>query len=58
MEMGAMQRVRAQLKSVKHVAAAREGGGRVKSESVSGELLDILKARQVGQRWKAKAGGQ
>ena len=56
--LGAMQRVRAQLKSVKHVAAAREGGGRVKSESVSGELLDILKARRVGQQWKAKAGGQ
>lgn len=56
--LSAMQRVRAQLKSVKHVAAAREGGGRVKSESVSGELLDILKARRVGQQWKAKAGGQ
>lgn len=53
--LSAMQRARAQLKSVKHVAAAREGGGRVKSESVSGELIDILKARRAGQQWKSKA---
>ena len=53
--LSAMQRARAQLKSVKQVAAAREGGGRVKSESVSGELIDILKARQAGQQWKSKA---
>ena len=53
--LSVMQRARAQLKSVKHVAAAREGGGRVKSESVSGELIDILKARRAGQQWKSKA---
>eukprot|EP00211_Chloroparvula_japonica_P005916 CAMPEP_0119149296 /NCGR_PEP_ID=MMETSP1310-20130426/43126_1 /TAXON_ID=464262 /ORGANISM="Genus nov. species nov., Strain RCC2339" /LENGTH=365 /DNA_ID=CAMNT_0007141399 /DNA_START=1 /DNA_END=1094 /DNA_ORIENTATION=- len=51
--LGILHRARAQLK---HVQAAAQSQGRVKSDSVGGELLDVLKARRVGREWKQKMG--
>ena len=51
-QMECLHRVRAQLN---HVDEACRSRGRVKSGSVTSELLTVLKARRAGLKWKKKA---
>ena len=51
-QMECLLRVRAQLN---HVDEACRSRGRVKSGSVTSELLTVLKARRAGLKWKKKA---